>query len=210
MSKPTKKYLGVLVAAAAFLASRAAMGCNSPLVLDLSGNGLYTTGVDRGVLFDLNADGAVERCGWTSPYENDAFLWLDLNDNARVDDARELFGDSTATPDGSEVTNGFEALAIYDRREFGGNGDRTISPDDWIWSRLRLWIDRDYNGRSSAAEISSLSAWGIESIKLKYKRDLLYDGNNNILAFWGKFKTTAPDGPRERDIVDIFFLTADP
>jgi len=178
--------------------------CNSPLVLDLDGDGLYTTGVDRGVRFDLNGNGAAERCGWIDPYEDDAFLWLDLNGNHQVDGGRELFGDSTATPDGSSPTNGFEALALYDRPEFGGNGDRKIDPEDLIWTSLRLWIDKNYDGKSASKEIFTLSDWDVRSISLKYKRRLRVDGNDNVRAFWGIFDM----GPGvQRDIVDIFFQT---
>lgn len=183
---------------------KAGWACNSPLVLDLDGDGLYTTGVDRGVRFDLNGNGIAERCGWIDPYEDDAFLWLDLNGNYQVDSGRELFGDSTATPDGSSPTNGFEALALYDRPEFGGNGDRKIDPEDLIWTSLRLWIDKNYDGKSALKEIFTLSDWNVRSISLKYKRRLRVDGNDNIRAFWGIFDMGQGV---QRDIVDIFFQT---
>ena len=183
---------------------QAGWACNSPLVLDLDGDGLYTTGADRGVRFDLDGDGIAERCGWIDPYEDDAFLWLDLNHNRQVDSGRELFGDSTATPDGSSPTNGFDALAIFDQLEFGGNGDRAITPDDLIWSSLRLWSDKNYDGVSAPREITTLDDWGIKSISLKYRRRLTIDGNDNVHAFWGRFRRSPGV---DLDIVDIFFQT---
>lgn len=194
------------LSAVLLLLSRTGWACNSPLILDLDGDGLYTTGVDRGVLFDLDGDGIAERCGWIDPYEDDAFLWLDLNGNGGVDSGRELFGDSTATPDGSQVTNGFDALALYDRAEFGGNEDKMISSKDVAWFSLRLWSDKDYDGSSSPREIATLDEWKIVAIGLDYRRLPRIDGNDNVRAFWGRFLF---EDYTAGDIVDIFFRTVD-
>lgn len=188
------------------------LACNSPLVLDLDGDGLYTTGVDAGVLFDLDGDGTAEVCGWTDPWEDDAFLWLDLNGNGEVDGGRELFGDASELPNGAAATNGFEALAFYDQPGNGGNRDQKISPEDSIWPNLRLWIDRSHDGFSDQSEIYTLGDWQILSIHLSYRRQLQTDGNLNLRAFWGKFFYGKADssGRTPGDIVDIFFATAEP
>lgn len=46
-----------------------------PLVFDLEGNGIFTTGPDAPVTFDLDADGHAESWTWISG--GDAFLWTD-------------------------------------------------------------------------------------------------------------------------------------
>jgi hypothetical protein len=110
-----------------------ATACNDPLVFDLSGNGVATSGLDDPVLFDLDANGVFDACGWTARGSDDAFLFFDRNRNAQVDDGSELFGDSTNLPGGSLAAHDFEALASYDRYERGGNEDGVISAGDYIW-----------------------------------------------------------------------------
>lgn len=193
------------------LSQEAAFACNSPLVLDLDGNGIYTTGVDKGVDFDLDGDGISEKCGWLNPWQNDAFLWLDLNHNGQVDSGRELFGNATLMPDGTAAKNGFEALAQYDRREDGGNEDGIISAEDLIWNFLRLWVDRNHDGMVSSGEVFTLEEKQVLAIRLSYRKELQVDGNGNLEALWGKFGQRGPNGRGIviRDVIDIFFVTSD-
>src|SRR5256885_15495440 len=192
-------------------AARAGRACNSPLVLDLDGNGIYTIGLDSGVQFDLDGDGVAEKCGWLNPWQNDAFLWLDLNHNNEVDSGRELFGNATLLPDGSKAKNGFEALAQYDRREAGGNDDGIISPEDVVWDFLRLWIDKNHDGVASPDEVFTLDEKQIVAIRLSYRKEMRVDGNGNLKALWGKFAQRAPDGRGivVRDVIDVYFVTSD-
>lgn len=208
--RPTKIFL--TLAALCFLCPARATACNSPLVLDLDGNGVYTTGVNQGVNFDLDGDGAVEACGWLNPWQNDAFLWLDLNHNGQVDSGRELFGNATLMPDGTTAKNGFEALAQYDQREAGGNEDGLISPEDFIWRFLRLWIDRNHDGLVSPGEVFTLDEKQVLAIRLSYRKELQVDGNGNLKALWGKFAQRGPNGRGFllRDVIDIYFVTSDP
>lgn len=210
--KPKRLVSALALPVLLFLLPRAGLACNSPLVLDLDGDGLYTTGVDEGVLFDLDGDGSLDRCGWMDRYEDDAFLVIDLNGNQIVDSGREMFGDASQTPDGTSVTNGFQALAYYDRPEYGGNGDQKISSEDLVWASLRLWIDKSYDGLSSPGEIFRLEDWRVDSIRLGYGRQVRVDGNGNYHAFRGKFSQWEEDGSGRRmgNVVDIFFLTKNP
>lgn len=84
-----------------------------PLVLDLDGDGIMTSGIDRPVLFDLDGDGTSESISWIEAGD-DAFLWLDLQSNGRVDGGQELFGIGTVLPDGTKAPHGFAALAAWD------------------------------------------------------------------------------------------------
>ncbi|MBK1717766.1 hypothetical protein CKO27_08955 [Thiocystis violacea] len=96
-----------------------------PLVLDLGGGGIATTGIEAGVIFDLNGDGRSERMSTVSG--DSWFLALDWNDNGRIDDGRELFGDQNG------AAHGFAELARHD-----SNGDNRIDEGDEVFARLRL------------------------------------------------------------------------
>ena len=162
--------------------------CTSPLLLDLNDEGrIRTVSVDDGVSFDINSDGTLERIGWTHEDGEEGFLWLDFNRNRRVDDGRELFGDSTPLPEGGRASNGFEALALYDRPEVGGNGDGVIDARDLIWPHLRLWVDANRDGASAQAEIFRLREYGVVGIGLDYVEVDELDGALNRHTLRGAF-----------------------
>lgn len=201
-----------LLASLVCLAPTPARACHdgSPLVLDLSGKGVITTGVDDPVPFDLDADGEVELVAWTVPGEYNAFLWLDLNHNGIVDDGGELFGTATRLPGGERASNGFEALAVYDREEFGGNGDGIISPGDLVWSSLRLWIDENHDGFSDQEEIRRLGRSGVVSLGLDYtEHPDAFDAAGNLHLYQGRYaKRVIREGAafvRLQALTDVFF-----
>ncbi|MEW6351609.1 MAG: calcium-binding protein [Thermodesulfobacteriota bacterium] len=159
-----------------------------PLVLDLIGNGPVTVGVDAGIHFDQDANGFAEASGWIGP--GAGVLMLDRNGNARLDDARELFGDFTLLPNGMRATNGFEALAQYDV-----NKDGKIDPDDPIWSQLRVWhYNRTGLGSVNAADVNSLgtvdsmSQLGISALYLDAMAVNTTDDSQNIEIRTGHFE----------------------
>jgi hypothetical protein len=171
--------------------------CTSPLILDLNGDGrVMTVSRDNGVEFDMNGDGALESIGWT--YEDgEGFLWLDLDHDGQVSSGRELFGDSTLTPTGEEVSDGFEALAIYDREELGGDSDGLITKRDLIWNDLRLWVDANHDGISEPAEIFPLQRFGVVAIGLAHTEIDELDGAANRHVSRGFFLRRSP-GPGGR------------
>lgn len=136
-------------------------GCDnhdSPLVLDLAGTGV-TLGRPRAGIFDIDGDGRRDTLGWVTSSET-PFLVHDANGNGKVDGASELFGNHTARRDSA---NGFEALASFD-----DVADGVIDSRDRVWSSLRLWFDRDHDGRSSAEELETLESRGIRSLATGY------------------------------------------
>jgi hypothetical protein len=150
-----------------------------PLVLDLDGNGIETSGLSDMVWFDLDGNGARDQITWTNADTLEGFLWLNLSEKNRVDNGRELFGIGTILPDGTSAGNGFQALATYDAKAQGGNGDGVVDPDDAVWTQLRVWVDSNHNGICEPTETSPLARFGIEGISLNYVRTTTVDGSGN-------------------------------
>jgi hypothetical protein len=81
-----------------------------PLVLDLNGDGITTTAVDRfGAHFDMDGNGFAESVGWVSA--EDGILVRDLNSDGVINAGAEMFGDQTVLQNGQQAANGFAALA---------------------------------------------------------------------------------------------------
>lgn len=181
----------------------------SPLLISGQGNLMELTSVEEGVQFDLNIDGGKERTSWTTADSEDAFLVLDRNGNGTIDDGRELFGNFTPQP-ASVERNGFLALAAFDSTDVGGDGDGWISPNDWIFHRLRLWSDRNHNGTSEPGELSSLANRGIIAISLDYKAAARRDRHGNVFRYFSFVRLNDDDPARQKQVVDVFLQTSDP
>jgi hypothetical protein len=145
-----------------FFGARGWVERRDPLVLDLDGDGIETTGINgyaNTVLFDHDGDGVKTGTGWVKG--DDAFLALDRNGNGLIDSGRELFGVDTVLANGQRAANGFAALAGLD-----SNGDGLIDAQDAQFAQLRLWRDLDQNGVSDEGELLTLAEAGIDSINL--------------------------------------------
>jgi hypothetical protein len=184
-------------------------GCGSPLILDLNGDGINTTPLDWPVSFDFRGEGQGIETSWTDPTSEEAFLFLDLNENGWVDNGLELFGNSTLLPSGESARHGFEALGVYDHPLYGGDGDGRISPSDRVWHFLGLWTDRNHNGVSEREEIRPLRKSRVQWLNLDYSESRRFDGNVNWHRYTGSFVSLCggPDGSclKERLLTDIFF-----
>lgn len=164
--------------------------CDSPVIVDVAGNGFDLTSADNGVLFDLSGRGVKVKYAWTNVGSDDAWLALDRNGNGTIDDGSELFGNFSPQPDPPSGTakNGFLALAEYDKQANDGNGDGQIDNGDSIFSSLHLWQDTNHNGYCEPSELHSLTDLGIAILELDYKESKRTDQYGNQFRYRAKVK----------------------
>lgn len=173
----------------------------SPILIDLNGDGFQLTNAANGVAFDLGSTGVKVQTAWTTPESDDAFLVLDRNQDGRIDNGSELFGNLTPQP-ASDDNNGFLALAVFDRPENGGNGDGIIDEHDAIFGKLRVWVDTNHNGISEPSELHTLESVGIKSISLDYREAGRVDRWGNRFRY--RSKVSFANGG-ETWAYDVFF-----
>lgn len=200
---------GVLVIGLLARPSAATHPCNSPLVLDLNADGIHTADLFYPVQFDINGDGDLDTIGWTDWMTEEGFLALDLNQNGKIDNGSELFGNSMVLPTGVTAQHGFEALALYDLPEFGGDADGAVTSRDLIWPFLRVWVDANHDGVSQPREIRSAGHYRIERLELNYIAVNELDGNVNLHALRGSYIRRVRIGrqhlEQRLEMTDIYF-----
>lgn len=123
-----------------------------PLVLDLSGRGITTTGIEAGVQFDLTGDGQAEQVSFVTG--DSWFLALDRNNNGLIDNGGELFGDQHG------AAHGFAELARYDVHV-----DGVIDASDEVFSQLRLF----QIGNDGEQVVKTLAEADVTAIELGYQ-----------------------------------------
>ncbi|MBS7821598.1 hypothetical protein J7552_09970, partial [Wohlfahrtiimonas chitiniclastica] len=161
-----------------------------PLTIDLNGNGkLDVVGTDGGINFDFNGDGLAGNTGWVG--KDDGILVFDTNRDGKVTDGSELFGNDfvigqETLEDGTVrniyAKNGFEALASLDT-----NGDGIVDAKDKDFDKIKVWQDKNGDGKVDAGEMLTLKELGIAGLNTGYvKKNETIEGGN-VLAEEGSF-----------------------
>ncbi len=158
-----------------------------PFALDLDGDGIETTNVTSGILFDHNADGVKTGTGWVKG--DDGLLVRDLNANGTIDSGRELFGDQTMLSNGKIAANGFTAL-----RDLDSNTDGIIDASDAAFAQLKVWRDLNQDGISQTEELQTLEQAGIASINLTATTKNQWNNANTIASTGSYTKTDGTTG----------------
>ena len=157
-----------------------------PVIIDLDGDGFALTSVQNGVKFDFFANHKPVQTSWTAPGTDAGWLVMDLNGNGKIDNGFEMFSNLTQQP-GKAVTHvGFKALAQWDLPGNGGNGDGQIDQNDKVFSRLRLWVDKNHNGISEPGELLTMDQAGISAISLNYQDKKWVDAYGNQFRYRAK------------------------
>lgn len=151
-----------------------AMGTSlySPIILDLDGDGVETLNKEAGVYFDHDGNLFAENTGWVAP--DDGLLVYDRNGNGNIDDGSELFGNFTKLKNGKLAKNGYEALADLD-----DNHDGVIDKKDSIFNKLRVWQDKNSDGKVDKGELLTLDQAGVSSINTDFKNSKYTDPQGN-------------------------------
>ena len=179
----------------------------SPIIIDVSGKGFQLTNARNGVRFDIAGTGRPVQIAWTAPGARNAFLVLDWDHDGGVTSGKELFGNFTPQPR-SPHPNGFLALAEYDKRENGGNGDGLIDQKDAVFLALRLWIDANHDGIAQLSELFKLPDLGVYSISLNYKESRRTDQYGNQFRYRARINVTDQEEDMSKAgpaAYDVFF-----
>ena len=168
--------------------------------------------------FDFFGNNHPAAISWTASGASVGLLALDRNGDGRITNGFELFSNVTPQPGNAATHLGFKALAMYDRRYYGGNDDGVIDAKDAVFTKLRVWIDRNHNGVSEPGELLNMNQAGIQSIFIHYIYSNWRDQYGNRFQYRAQIKWSDPNrrngnaqgsgGGRAQWAFDVVLLSA--
>jgi hypothetical protein len=147
---------------------------------DFAASGILDT--KTGVPFDLAVTGTPQLYSWTKPDSDIAFLVYDRDEDGQITSGKELFGNHTV----SGLSNGFAALRVLGDVQWGYID---ASHGGTLWSKLKLWHDRNQDGISQPDELEPVSNV-LSAIGLGYTVENRRDGAGNLYRYrsWARMK----------------------
>lgn len=192
----------------------APVGPNCPFVLSLDRDNPFTlTSPGRGVTFDIDGDGDLERVAWTEPGSNLAFLAIDRDGDGQISTGRELIGRYTHP----RARNGPTALTALAEDALLGERRGSVDGRNPMFGDLLLWTDANHDGKSGPAELRPAKDV-VARIGLGYGRQHRRDqhGNESRYRGWVHLRTepglndsksAEDDHRRSRPMYDVCLVT---
>lgn len=192
--------------------SPAAANCPFVLSPDL-GDPFRFTPPHRGVSFDIDADGDLDRVAWTSRGSQVAFLALDRNGDGSIATGSELIGRFAH----SAAANAPTALAALASDALLGARRGKIDGRNPLFGDLLLWTDTDHDGISRPSELRPAQEL-VSAIGLGYTRQHRRDPYGNESRYRGfvhirtapglnETVSAADDLRRIRPLYDVCLVT---
>jgi hypothetical protein len=151
---------------------------NCATIVSTNPNSPYAlTGVENGVLFDIDDDGDLDRVAWTEPATDVAFLAIDRDGDGRISSGGEMVGDRTV-PGVANAPNALMRLASPERTS------AILDIDNPLFAKMRLWRDANHNGQSEASELAPAED-ELSTIGLGYEPHRRLDSHGNQSRFRG-------------------------
>lgn len=169
---------------------------NSPIALDLDGDGLKTV---TGHAFDYDGDGDKDLGAWVE--SDDGVLVFDTNQDGEINDITETFGNAFAGSNSEKgsYSNGYEALIDFIQSH--PNSEFNTFADDKRLTAAEadaMGIQILVNG-----ELRSLSDFDVDYISLESTESDYVDANGVQHAVGSYYTKVGSD--EEFDAVDLFF-----
>lgn len=160
-----------------------------PLAVDLDGDGIETVSQNAGIVFDTDADGLKTGTSWLKG--DDGWLVIDKNNNGKIDNGSELFGDAYVKQDQTKAKDAYDALGDVD-----SNHDGMITAADAKFAELKIWQDKNQNGISEANELKTLDEIGLVELKVGRTSSAATNLGNGVVANGGS--TTVINGVEQQ------------
>ena len=178
-----------------------------PIIIDLTGAGFPLTTPQNGVKFDFFNNGKLVQLGWTQAGSNVGWLALDRNGDSKINDGAELFGNYSPQPNVRPMgPMGFRALAVFDEPAYGEKHDGVIDEKDAVFSKLRVWVDKNHNGISEPGELFTMKDVGIQSISLHYSESHWTDVYGNQFRYRSKITFNSGSNKDDRYLYDVVLV----